>query len=105
LGIDIESAISHFRSKCETVDTAQFGGIAYETLAELLVRCGRRLEAIEVLTKHVWGKHQPLGVAPKFFQIAQTSAEHAHLQSFFREKGDLLSYSISLLLEQQYRGR
>lgn len=99
LGIEVESAIQHFRHKCSTVDSAQYGGIAYETLAELLVRCERRSEAIEVLAQHVWGKYPSLGVAPKYFRIAQTPMEHAQLQAIFREQNDLLSYTISLLAE------
>jgi hypothetical protein len=69
-------------------------------LAELLIRCARRKEAIELLTKHVWGKLSPLGVAPKFFRIAQTPMEHEQLQTFFREQQDLLSYGISLLSQR-----
>lgn len=97
LGQDVDAAIEYFRHKCEMVDTERFGGVAFETLADLLVRVGRKSAAIEVLTKNVLSKFESQGIAPQVFQIAETESDFEALTKYFREQDDLLGVGICLL--------
>lgn len=100
LGIEVESALKHFRDKCENLPTDRVGAIAYETLADLLIRLGRRDEAIKLLSEQVWGKLQPSGLIGNVFMIPQTADERIQLQAYFRDQLDLLSFAVSRLHSQ-----
>jgi hypothetical protein len=95
LRIEVEAGLKHFRDKCDTVPTDRFGAIAFETLADLLIRLGRRDDAIKLLTEHVWGKLQSTGHIGNVFTIPQTAGEQARLQNYFRSQLDLLSFAVS----------
>jgi len=97
LGENVDAAITYFRAKLESVDVHQFGPVAIEVLAELLVRVGRVDEALEVLTTKLLGQHEPLGVAPSVFDLADTPARKQHLKNYFREKNDLLGFAMMSL--------
>ena len=97
LGHDTPAAIQHFTAKCHSVDPERFGGVALETLADFLMRVGRTDAAIAVLTEQLLGKHEPLGIAPQIFQLAETPDQLAVVQKYFLQNEDLLSFGISLL--------
>lgn len=97
LGFMVDAGLQHFRNKCDSTSTERFGSIAYETLADLLIRMGRRSEAIQLLADHVWGQLPPSGVIGNVFLIPQTEDERKQLRDYFRDRGDLLSFGMSLL--------
>jgi tetratricopeptide (TPR) repeat protein len=97
LGFDVDAGLCHFRSKCDSISTERYGPIAYETLADLLIRLGRRSEAITLLAEHVWGRLPPTGLIPNVFLIPQTREERSQLQNYFRERQDWLSFGMSSL--------
>ena len=97
LGHDLPAAIQHFTAKCQSVDSERFGGVAFETLADFLMRVGQTDAAIAVLTEQLLGKHEPLGIAPQIFQLAETPDQLAVVQKYFLQNEDLLSFGISLL--------
>lgn len=94
---NVDAAIEHFKKKCDVLDTAQYGPVAIETLIEFLVRVGRNDEAIDVATKQLVGKFDPMGIAPNVLDIAETSEQAKRLMEFYQEEDDLLNYAVSLL--------
>lgn len=96
-GENTDQGIAHFERKCEGVDVGQHGGVAYETLIDLLVRVGQRQKAIKIYLEQIWGKFEPLGIAPSVFQIAQTESETNELERQFAKQNDLLSFGICLM--------
>jgi hypothetical protein len=97
LGRDPSSAIGHFEKKCQSVDADQHGGIAYETLIDLLVRVGRNQQAIELLTDPAVDQFEPLGIAPQVLEVASSDEELNVVREFYRSQDDLLGFAASIL--------
>ncbi len=97
LGQGVDETLAHFRDKCESTDTEQYGPVAIETLVDFLVRCGRNTEAIEVLTGQLLGKFESMGIAPQVFDIARSDEQLQIVSDFYRDQDDLLGFAIGVL--------
>ncbi len=97
LGHDVDAAIAHFENKTKTHDADQVGPIAEETLVDLLVRLGRNDEAVTIMTERLLGKHEPLGIAPQPFEVANTPETRARMKAFYETQEDLLGFAVSIL--------
>jgi hypothetical protein len=97
LGIEVDAAIAHFENKMQTHDAEEIGPIAEETLVDLLVRLGRNDEAVTLATERLLGKHEPLGIAPQPFEIANSPETRARMKEFYLSQGDLLGFAVSVL--------
>jgi hypothetical protein len=100
LGEEQEATISRFRQKCQSVDVMQYGPVAYETLADLLLRIGRNREAIEVLTDEKVQQLEPMGIAPQILEIADTPEDRMLVREHYRSQHDLLGFAASILLDK-----
>ena len=97
LGVDEEAAIQHFSQKMDSISVDEYGPVAIETLVQLLVRLERHDEALGVTTERLLGKHEPMGIAPSAFEIANNDEHRDRLMKFFQGENDLLGYAVSLL--------
>lgn len=97
LGKDVDQAIAHFEQKLKSVDVHEFGPVAHESLIELLVRIGRKEEAVDLSLQHLLGKHEPMGIAPTPFEIVDSESQQQKLMKFYESQDDLLGFAVSLL--------
>ena len=97
-----EAAIKHFEQKTKTVDRAQYGAAAVETLVDLLCRLGRNQQALEVYTEQLYRQEDLVGIAPNIFDIAKSPEEISFLTTFFRSQNDLLGFSVGLLSSKSH---
>ena len=97
LGKNVDEAVAHFEKKIENSELAPTGSIPQETMIDFLVRLNRNDEALAVAMTQLLGKHEPLGIAPAAFDIAQTPSSLTRLMEFYQSEDDLLGFAVSLL--------
>ena len=97
LGKKIEAGLDHFRAKAFSEPLETVGSAPLETYVDLLNRVGKNKDAIRISIEHLSNTEQLLGIAPRVFDIAKSTADHEILMEHFREQDDLLGFSISTL--------
>lgn len=97
LGQDVDAAVDHFSKKAEQHDVEQYGGVAIETLVDLLAKTGQNDRAVAVLVDRLLGKHQLLGIAPEPHELAKTDQQKQKLLEHYQRESDLLGFGQTLL--------
>ncbi len=92
----IEKGIQHLDRKLRSAESKDEQVVA-ETLIDLLYRTGSRQRALDVAMDRLAGEGGSQGIAPLMFEIADSNKELESVMHFFREREDLLGYSIGLL--------
>ena len=97
LGEQVEAGIRYFTHKADTVDTEQFGTVASEVLIDLLSRCGRHAEALQVYARRLPPGTRTLGIAPTLLQLSQRLGQYEPMLRICQQRDDLLGFAAAAL--------
>ncbi len=100
LGQQVDTGIRYFTQKADAVDQQQFGTVAVEVLIDLMSRCGRHAEALQVYAKRLPIGTRILGIAPTLLQLSQRLGEYTPMLNICQQRDDLLGYAAAILQEQ-----
>lgn len=93
LGENEDAAVEYFRQKAEELDTAVHSLGPIQTYLELLVRLGRREEALTSGLNLIPVEGRSLMTAAKLFEFAESAEQYERLADYFKEQGDILGYA------------
>ena len=113
LGIDVEKAIAHFRSKLKSNQLSDeydepadpMESLPAQTLVRLLDRLGRKLEAIEVASMHLVGVPESYLLCPSLAALCRQAKRLDLLARAAGQHGDLALCLGSLIEEMQSVGK
>jgi hypothetical protein len=97
LGQQVDAGVRYFTQKADAVDQEHFGLVAVEVLVDLLSRCGRHQEALDVYSKRVPSGAKTLGIAPSLLQLSQRLGNYDSMLQICQQRNDLLGYAAALL--------
>jgi len=97
VGEHVETALRMFLQKAESLDPQEHGTVAIETVADLLTRVGRPMEAMQFLMKRMPRGMRPFGIAPALIELAQEAGDFAPMLAHARERGDVVGFTAALL--------
>lgn len=99
VGEQVDAGIRYFTHKADAVDQQQFGTVAVEVLIDLLSRCGRHAEAMQVYARRIPAGARIIGIAPSLLQLSQRLGEFAPMLEICKQRDDLLGYAAAILQE------
>lgn len=97
LGQQVDAGIRYFTHKADSVDQQQFGTVAIEVLIDLISRCGRHAQALEVYAKRLPPGSRTMGIAPTLLQLSQRMGEFDRMLEICQARQDLLGYAAAIL--------
>lgn len=100
LGENVDAGVRYFRQKSDSLSLEDFGTVAVEVLIDLLSRCGRQAEALEVYAKRLPVGTRTMGIAPTLLQLSQRLGKFDAMREICHKRDDLLGYAAALLQSQ-----
>jgi hypothetical protein len=97
MGQQVDFAIRYFTNKADQVDQQQYGLLAVEVLIDLLSRCGRHDQALEVHQQRILPGSRTMGIAPSLLQLSQRLGNYQTMREICRDRNDLLSFTAALM--------
>lgn len=97
LGQQVDAGIRYFTQKADSVSQNDFGVVAIEVLIDLLSRCGRNEEALEVYAKRLPAGARTMGIAPTLLQLSQRLGKFDRMRDICSQRQDLLGYAAAVL--------
>ncbi len=97
VGEQVDAGIRYFTHKADSVDQQQFGTVAVEVLIDLLSRCGRHAEAMQVYARRIPVGARIIGIAPSLLQLSQRLGQFAPMLEICQQRNDLLGYAAAIL--------
>ena len=97
---DVEAALSHFRGKLPAPDPDPDGrdvAIEAQVLVRLLVRLGRRAEALDVAAEYLAHLPDSALACPSVAELCQSIGRLDRLAEIARGRGDLVNYAAAKL--------
>jgi hypothetical protein len=94
-GLAVERGLKHFRDKIEPA-AAEGNTFAAEVYINLLLRLGRKAEAIEVAKQYLAGETRPLS-CPGVYELCQEAKDFTGLAEAAKQRADGVSFLASLL--------
>ncbi len=95
LGRDVEAGLALFERKMRAADPAQHGTGPMEVYTELLDRCGRSAEAIDVALQFVPDDVPSPRMVPPLLEMATRCGHFEPILEYCRRKNDLLGYAAT----------
>ncbi len=97
LGVEVEAGLDHFRRKIEVCDPNVAGTTPAQVLVNLLVRIGRKAEAVDVALEHLTDANPQFLQCPGPLQLCQIAGDYGRLATVARERRDLLSFAAATM--------
>jgi hypothetical protein len=94
-GEDVEAGLRHFRDKVEP-GIAQGSSFPAEVYVNLLLKLGRKAEALAAAKKHLAGENRPLS-CPGVYELCQQAGDFGGLADAARTRGDGVSFLAGLI--------
>lgn len=99
-GEDVEGGLAHFRAKVEQHDPKTAGTFPTEIYVNLLLRLGRKEEALDIVRKYL----TPLGdvrlSCPNLVELCQQTKRYDVLAEVAREQGNAVNFVAGLIAEK-----
>jgi len=101
LGNDVEEHLDYFRRQVTDCDPEVAGDAPARALVKLLVSLNRPAEALDVVLTGVF-EDAPYGTpVPTALQLCYQARDFRRMKQLARERGDLLSYAASSILDER----
>lgn len=97
LGQQVDAGIRYFTQKAESVNQQEYGTVAVEVLIDLLARCGRHEEALQVFKNRMPSDARFIGIAPTLFELSQRVGSYEQMEEICRQRQDLLGFASAVL--------
>lgn len=105
LGRDVDAGLALFERKMRAADPEQHGTGPMEVYTELLDRCGRSAEAIEVALQYVPDEVPAPRMVPPLLEMANRCGNFEPILQYCQRKNDLLGYAATAAAAAQYARR
>jgi hypothetical protein len=102
-GDDVPAALDHFRAKAEQADPQEVGTYPSEVLVNLLLRTGRRQEALEVARGRLAGADERQLSCPNLLDLCEKAQDYGALADVARAQDNPV-YFVAGLLAAKNRG-
>jgi hypothetical protein len=96
-GEDVEGGIAHFRAKADAADPETIGTYPAEVLVNLLLRIGRKDEALAVARKHLARLGDARLSCPNVVDLCQQTGRYDVLAEVAREQGHPVNFVAGLI--------
>ncbi|MCI0681554.1 MAG: hypothetical protein L0Y71_05585 [Gemmataceae bacterium] len=96
-GDDVEKGLAHFRAKAENADPETVGTYPAEVLVNLLLRLGRKDEALETSRRFLARLGEARTSCPSFVELCQQTRNFQALADVAREQENPVNYLAGLI--------
>lgn len=96
-GDDVEKGLAHFRAKAENADPDTVGTYPAEVLVNLLLRLGRKDEALETSRRFLTKLGEARTSCPSFVELCQQTGNYQALAEVAREQENPVNYLAGLI--------
>ncbi len=103
LGRDVDAGLAVFQRKMEACDPEQHGTGPMEVYTELLDRCGRSAEAIDVALKMAPDEVPAPRMVPPLLEMAAKCGHYEPILQYCIRKNDLLGYAATTVAANAYQ--
>jgi len=101
LGKQVDEAIAYFQKRGEELDPNEVGTLPSETIVVLLARLGRFDEALAMHQQRLPVEVRTTGFAPTLLDLCRQAKDFSTLRAVSKERGELLTFAVALLAQQQ----
>jgi hypothetical protein len=96
-GDDVDTALAHFRDKAEKADPQEIGTYPAEVLVNLLLRCGRRKEALETARKFLTEVRERQLACPSLLELCERARDFEALAEVARAQDNPVHFVAGLI--------
>lgn len=97
LGDNVDAAIAHFRARVASYDYEQIGTYPAQVLVRMLLKLGRKQEAVEVFERWVGDTDPNYLSCPSLPQLCQMAGDYERMRKLAEKDGDAIRYTAALL--------
>src|SRR5205085_2063165 len=99
-GDQVEQGLAHFRAKAENADPETVGTYPAEVLVNMLLRLGRKDEALEISRRFLTRLGDTRLSCPSFVELCQQTGRYGAIKEVAREQGNPVNFLAGVIAAQ-----